>query len=122
MATESKTQKARKLFQLTYSSLNDFPPVRSNASEGFKKHAESIREKVRALRIELIEKHYTESQLDALIGFYETDIGASILDVRERLALDLKDQMPKILNSAESDSNGNLGVIIRTQDPDDDDT
>lgn len=70
----------------------------------------------------LIEKHYTEDQLDALIQFNESEMGKSIRDVRVAIQNDFKTEVPKLLNQLNSDNSGNLGAIVRVEEPKDDDT
>ncbi|MEQ8314756.1 MAG: hypothetical protein RL839_04785 [Gammaproteobacteria bacterium] len=122
MNSESKKQKAYRLFELTYTPSSDFPPVNPDASDAMKKSQEDAASKIRELRVNLIEKHYTEDQLDALIQFNESEMGKSIRDVRVAIQNDFKTEVPKLLNQLNSDNSGNLGAIVRVEEPKDDDT
>jgi hypothetical protein len=122
VAAESKTSKAKKLFELTYRSADDFPPIRPNAPDQLREQIESIRAQTHSLRVKLMEKHYSDSQLDALINFYDSEMGKSILESREHISREYKEQMSKILNSPMANSKGNLGVIVTPRNPDVDDT
>lgn len=120
MTDKNKTSKARKLFELADSHLMEFPPIRPGAPEQFRRIAESVRTMTRDLRIELIEKHYSQAQLDALIAFYETGMGESILQSRQALEQEFKARFKEVLDQQKPDSDGGLKEIIIPRDPDED--
>lgn len=87
MTAESKKELAEKVVDLTvmnrvhtFATLNDKPDPATAA-----KHRARMRDEQVALYI----KHYETEQLLALLDFYSTDIGKSILESQKRASDDL---------------------------------
>jgi len=90
MANLNKLEKAEKLVELTGSVISR----RKFDSSTPKKHVDlrrALEEDSRELQIELRTKHYSEEQLDALLDFYESEIGKSILQANERIRVEFSD-------------------------------
>ncbi|MEX0902797.1 MAG: DUF2059 domain-containing protein [Pseudohongiellaceae bacterium] len=114
MATESKKDKATRLFELT--NTGQWPPASPDASQKMQDVRKAISDVYRELKIELFEKHYTEEQLDALLGFYESDIGSTVLEAQANIEHDFKKKMSKTLNDMNSKGDGGLNVVYQPKD------
>ena len=114
-------EKAIKFFELTNTA--DFPrPIKPNAPERMKQIHQLMSDSFRELKIGLIEKHYTDDQLDALINLYESDLGTSILDSQVSLENEIREKWPEVMAQNFPESNGNLDVLIKWKKPESDDT
>lgn len=80
MNAEEKRKLVEKLVDLTVRAVRD--PMRKHpalADELFKEINEKIRQQMRKQQIEIRLKHFNLEQLVALLDFYETDLGKSII-------------------------------------------
>lgn len=110
MAAENMKDKAEKLFELT--DAVRFPPVRPNAPPKMQEMRKTLSDGYRDLRIKLFAEHYSEEQLDALLGFYESDFGLSILKTQVEIEKRFKEELSEFMKKLDPGEDGRLGVII----------
>lgn len=98
MSLEDRLAKAKKLAELMDMYRENYPmnPSVDPKKLDFKK---SFEEKSKEYHIELRAKHMTDEQLDALIGFYETEMGTSIIKSGARITKEFKENVHKRLSS-----------------------
>ena len=106
--------KARKLFELT--DTGKFPPVRPNAPPKLQEIKKALANGYRDLRIRLFTEHYTEEQLDALLEFYESDLGRSILQAQAKIEDNFKEEFSRFMQSLDQGDDGGMGVIVERKD------
>jgi len=103
-------KKAERLFELT--DIGYFPPSRPNAPAKMQEIRETLRNGYRDIRIKLFAEHYSEDQLDALLNFYESELGRSILKARVDIENSFKIEMSKFMQRLDPDDDGGIGVIV----------
>ena len=87
MDTESKRELAEKVVDLTVMNRARSFATTNGASDPAM--AEKIRLRMRQEQIELYMKHYEPEQFVALLDFYNTDIGRSILESQSKVSDEL---------------------------------
>lgn len=86
----SKAEKSERLVELTDSGISRRRFDSSIPAE-HRDLRRTLEEDSRKLQIELRAKHYSEEQLDALLGFYESEIGTTILHANKRIREEFSD-------------------------------
>ena len=83
----------------------------------------SLEKKSKEFQIELRAKHMTEGQLNALLEFYESDMGISIVKSGQEITKEFKNSFLKRMNTPPP-AIGDTGFIVRSTDAnnEDDDT
>ena len=87
MNTDNKRKLVEKLVELTV--RDPVSEVTGSASEIGLELREKLRERFKEQQVNIRLRHFSEDQLKALVGFYETDMGISILEAQNRISEEL---------------------------------
>lgn len=100
MSNERLHDKARKLVELTGAgrSLNNNASKQNPEGDPRAKHESMLIE----MQIELRAKHMSAAQLDALLGFYTSEMGQSILAAQERIRAETSERMAALVVNSSS--------------------
>lgn len=122
MASESKTEKATRIYELLYAD-RIMQRSRKRSSKHMQEAVDNIYGKITKLQIELREKHYTDEQLDALLDFYDSELGKSITETEGLVAEEFSSRMnTELESSVDSNYTKGLGSIVNKREHRDDDT
>ena len=122
MASESKTEKATRIYELLYAD-RIMQRSRKRSSKHMQEAVDNIYGKITKLQIELREKHYTDEQLDALLDFYDSELGKSITETEGLVAEEFSSRMnTELESSVDSNYTKGLGSIVNKRGSRDDDT
>lgn len=99
MSLEDRIEKARELAQLTGAGKR--ASFGKNSSSGKPDDLKKVlEEKSLSIHIGLRAKHMIEKQLDALLEFYKSEMGASILVAQEAIKIEYGDTFIEKLNAS----------------------
>ena len=101
MTQMEKQKLAERLVDLTMK--DRFPgPLAEGATEARKEMRQRRGDKFMQLWAEIYAKHYADEQLLAILNFYESDIGRSILDTRPALTAEFNSRIAELSSSSVS--------------------
>jgi len=115
MNFETRLGKSRKLAALMRSEQ-----PKATIETGIPSSTVSVEEKSRAYQIELRAKHMTEEQIDALIAFYESDMGRSIIESSAKISREFKENFHKRMATA-TEMNKSGWTVFPSQENNDND-
>ncbi|MEX0901977.1 MAG: DUF2059 domain-containing protein [Pseudohongiellaceae bacterium] len=110
MAVENMKDKAEKLFELT--DKGRFPPTMPNAPPKIQEMRNVLSDGYRDLRIKLFAEYYSEEQMDALLDFYESDLGRSILKAQGAIEEQFEKEMSEYVQKLNRGEDGGIGVVV----------
>lgn len=120
MSEENKLRKARELVELTGSGRRmNFGASRS---EEFRALQEEHERKLTDLNVALRAKHMSEEQLDALLDFYRSDMGRSILETNRIIGAEFRDRFHEAVSISRPGKDGAAWIADSTGNPDKRDT
>ena len=113
MADQQKRQAAMNLLVLRRWGAAEPPPkLPAELNEVRLRHLE----KLRGVMADLYSECFSEQQLKALLDFYGTEMGKSILDAESRIASRFQEQLrylaPQLNEEASKRSNSALGTVL----------
>ena len=98
MTNNDKIEKAKRLVHLTGVGRSF---IRGKVQERSHDDPRSAHEKnLKDMQIELRAKHMSSEQLDALLDFYSSDMGKSILDAQERIRVEASDRLASLVENS----------------------
>lgn len=98
MSNDDRFEKAKRLAALTDSGQGYFRGSKQTVDPDSPRGKHEAR--MEELHIELRAKHMTSEQLDAMLNFYDSDMGKSIVEAQERI----REEMSSILASSLNNS------------------
>ena len=116
MSNDDRFEQAKRLAELTDGGRGYIRGSRTSVTPGSPRGKHEA--KMAELHIELRAKHMTSDQLDALLSFYASDMGKSILDAQERI----REEMSSVLASTMDDSSTKGVSVPKSKKNNDDDT
>ena len=113
MSLQERLEKARKLAEIMGKGREpDYKNSSLDPNENGSR--KSLEERSRNYQIELRAKHMTTAQLDALIEFYESDMGVSIIESGANITQEFKETFHNRISSAPPKEGEPGWVVSRT--------
>ncbi len=111
MTPEDKARKAEQLFDLMV--RDSFPDLTTAGASGkLLELQKELGNRFRKLHIELRLKHFTDEQLEALLSFYDSDLGKSIIDAELQIREEFSMLMKGVTEELDSEKPDNLSETI----------
>ena len=108
MSYEVKLQKAKELIELTGTGKrNDSGVPRTEQLQALREEQDR---RLLGLNIELRVKHMSEEQLDALLDFYKSDMGRSILEANKAISAEFRDRFNQTMSVSSSSQDGTAWI------------